>query len=73
MRLLSASDVITVWESGQQLHPLERAILLLSATYPDQSEQQLAMLSVGQRDRHLLNLRQMTMGSRLNSLMACPQ
>lgn len=73
MRSLSASDIITVWELGQRQHPLERAILLLSVAYPDQSQQQLAMLSVGQRDRRLLALRQMTMGSQLKSLMACPQ
>ncbi|OUL31941.1 phage baseplate protein [Nostoc sp. RF31YmG] len=72
MRPFTASDVITVWELGQRLHPLERAILLLSFAYPHQSQQQLAMLSVGQRDRRLLLLRQITMGSQLNSVTTCP-
>ncbi|HEY9697905.1 MAG TPA: phage baseplate protein [Trichocoleus sp.] len=72
MRPLSANDVITVWELGQRLHPLERSIALLSVAYPDWSQQELAKLSVGQRDRRLLELRQMTIGSQLNSLIACP-
>lgn len=72
MRPLSASDIITVWETGQRLHPLKRAIALLAAAYPERSPQQLTMLSVGQRDRRLLALRQMTLGSQLHSLMACP-
>lgn len=72
MRPFSANDVITVWELGQRLHPLERAIVLLSVAYPDRSQQELARLSVGQRDRRLLALRQMTIGSQLNSLIACP-
>ncbi|MBD2253361.1 phage baseplate protein [Nostoc parmelioides] len=72
MHPFTASDVITVWELGERLHPLERAILLLSVAYPHQSQQQLAMLSVGQRDRRLLLLRQMTMGSQLHSVTTCP-
>jgi T4 bacteriophage base plate protein len=72
MRPFSASDVIAAWELGQRLHPLERAISLLSVAYPQQSPHQLAMLSVGQRDRRLLALRQMTIGPRLNSLTSCP-
>jgi hypothetical protein len=73
MRSLTADDIITVWETGRRLHPLERAIALLSVAYPDQPQQELAMLSVGQRDRRLLALRQMTLGSRLHSVMACPR
>jgi hypothetical protein len=73
MRPLSASDVITVWELGQRLHPWQQAISLLSVACPNQSQQQLAMLSVGQRDRRLLALRQMTIGSQLNCITTCPK
>ncbi|MBD2158539.1 phage baseplate protein [Leptolyngbya sp. FACHB-16] len=73
MRPLSANDVITIWELGQRLCPWERAISLLSVACPNQSQQQLAMLSVGQRDRRLLALRQMTIGSQLNCTTTCPK
>lgn len=72
MRSLNASDVITVWEVGQRLHPLERTITLLSFASPDQSPQQLARLSMGARDRRLFALRQRTIGSQLNSVITCP-
>jgi hypothetical protein len=72
MGLLTANDVITAWELGRRLHPLERAIALLALAYPDQSQQQLALLSVGQRDRRLLALREMILGSRLHSVALCP-
>ncbi|MCB8985488.1 MAG: hypothetical protein H6659_16790, partial [Ardenticatenaceae bacterium] len=30
MRPLTAVDILTIWEKGQELHPLDRAMLLLT-------------------------------------------
>jgi hypothetical protein len=72
MRPLSAHDLLGVWETGEDLHPLDRALLLLAAAYPELAWDELAALSVGQRDARLLTLRESTFGQRLNGLVECP-
>jgi hypothetical protein len=70
MRQLSASELLLIWERGQERSPGARALLLLeSAASGDQSP---AKLSVGRRDALLLSLRETLFGSRLVSLAACP-
>lgn len=73
MRPLSASDMLQIWEIGQQQHPLDRALTLLACALPEKSEEDLVRLSIGQRDAFLLSLREVTLGSRLESFAECPQ
>jgi hypothetical protein len=72
MRPLSASELLETWERGVDQHPVQRALLLLEAACPDLSPQDLARLSLAERDARLLELRERTFGSRLASLAACP-
>lgn len=72
MRPLSASDILYIWEMGQHQHPLDRALTLLSFALPELTGEELIHLSIGQRDTLLLTLREMTLGSTLESFTACP-
>jgi hypothetical protein len=73
MRALSAHDLLEVREAGEHLHPLDRALVILAATCPELSWDELAALSVGQRDALLLAVREQTSGPRLEGFVECPQ
>jgi hypothetical protein len=73
VRPLSTQDLLEVWEAGEDRHPLDRALILLSAARPELTWNELAELSVGQRDARLLALRELTYGPRLNGFAECPQ
>jgi len=69
---LTDSDVLNLRESGQRRSPVERALLVLCAAYPEMTRQQLAALSVGERDARLLEVRERTFGSELDIFTTCP-
>jgi hypothetical protein len=73
MRVLSDTDILDVWERGQLWHPVDRALVLLSAAYPKETTEDLARLPVGQRDVRLLAVRERTVGSKLDGYVQCPQ
>lgn len=73
MRPLSAHDLLRVWEVGEDQHPLDRALTLLAAACPELTWDELAALSVGQRDARLFTLREQTSGPRLNGFAQCPR
>jgi len=70
MRRLSASELLDVWESGLAQLPVQRALTLLAAGR-SQSRDDLAILSIGQRDAGLLEFREETFGRRLICLTTC--
>jgi hypothetical protein len=72
MRPLSASELLNTWERGLTQHPVQRALLLLEAAYPEVSASELGRLSLAERDARLMELRQMIFGSQMDSLAACP-
>lgn len=72
MRVLSASELLGVWERGLTQSPVHRALGLLSAANPEQTPKQLAALSIGRRDGLLLTLREWTFGSQIQSVATCP-
>jgi hypothetical protein len=72
VRALSARDVLLVWEAGRERHPVDRALLLLAAALPRYTRDELAALSVGQRDALLLTLRERTLGETLRCFVRCP-
>jgi len=73
MRPLTAVDILTIWEKGQELHPLDRAMLLLTFALPELPPADLRRLTIGQRNGRLLQLRQLTIGPSLAGLVTCPQ
>ena len=73
MRALSAPELLGIWERGLTQAPVERALELLAAVYPETSKDSLAVLSVGQRDARLLRLRELLFGSRMAGFVGCPR
>jgi hypothetical protein len=72
MQVLSTPDLIGVWEQGLSKSLVKRALILLSAACPDVSIESMAQLSIGQRDRLLLSLREQIFGPQLVSIVSCP-
>jgi hypothetical protein len=73
LRPFSASDLLTVWERGMNSPPAEKAMLLLKAAFPEVSTSAITNLTIGQRDLCLIELRNMTFGSRLTGVAVCPE
>lgn len=73
MRALSATELLSVWESGSSQIPLQRALTMLAVACPEASADSLAHLTIGQRDARLLALRELTFGSELTGLTKCPE
>lgn len=73
MRPLSASDVLQVWEWGQDKHPVDRALALLGFAYPELAPEQLQGLTIGQRNSLLLSLREQILGPVMKCFARCAQ
>lgn len=72
MRAIVASDVLASWEQGLGQGVVERGLTLLALARPDLPRSDLAAVSIGERDRQLLRLREALFGSRLVGLIPCP-
>src|SRR5438034_5465722 len=73
MLVLSSQEMLHIWEIGLGHHPIDQALIILAAAFPETSRDTLAELSIGQRDSYLLAVRAHTFGSRLVVLATCPQ
>jgi hypothetical protein len=72
-RPISAARLLDAWESGLAQHPLGRALQLLQLAEPEQSLDALALLSIGERNRSLLALRERLIGPHFEAVATCPQ
>ncbi len=73
MRALNAADILAVWESARDYHPVDQALALLAAADPQRPHDELAALPLGQRDAQLIALRQNLFGDHLPGRAQCPQ
>lgn len=73
MRALSGQTLLHIWETGLCQHPIDRALTILGAALPGTSRDELAALSIGGRDGHLLDFREQTFGGTLHIFAECPQ
>lgn len=71
MRTFAANDYLSLWEQGAPLHPLDRALLILSRAFPETDRDALMQLSLGQRDRLLLAVRQHNFGDCIDAHTSC--
>jgi hypothetical protein len=71
MRSLSASDLLAVWERGVGRHPVEQALAVL-ALWTEQPHEDLAALSIGQRDAMLFDVYEHLFGTELEAFAECP-
>ena len=73
MNKLSTAEMLNIWEQGLHQPPVQRAIILLAAAFPDMSPDALLELSIGQRDLFLLRIREHLFGSQLVNTATCPE
>jgi hypothetical protein len=71
MLTLSAGDLLTLWERGASLHPIDRALQVLAIALPDRPWRDLARVSLGERDALLLEVRRATLGDRIAAQDTC--
>ncbi|HTG14484.1 MAG TPA: hypothetical protein VK747_04360 [Blastocatellia bacterium] len=71
MRGMTAADLLSAWEQGVGQPSFRRALILLSAACPEVPAEQLARLSIGERDAYLLALRESILGPDLVSVASC--
>jgi hypothetical protein len=72
MRSFAAADFLALWERGAGMSSVDRALLVLNRALPDAGYDTLAKLSLGRRDRCLLEVRRKNFGDRLDSYTECP-
>lgn len=72
MRNLDANDMLSVWEQGLNQPLPQKALILLVAAHPEMQPDTLMKLSIGQRDRYLLQLRERLFGQQLLNTAVCP-
>lgn len=72
MRALTVLEIIQLWETANRYHLIDQALAILQAVLPDQSRDELAALTLGQRDALLLSLRKATFGDLLPGTSICP-
>jgi hypothetical protein len=72
MNGFSPYQLIDLWESGEDAHPILRPVAILAAAWPDRSPEELAGLGLGQRDALLLELRELTLGREMPAHADCP-
>ncbi|PYK48694.1 MAG: hypothetical protein DME51_10765 [Verrucomicrobia bacterium] len=71
-RPLSPEKILDVWEAGRQQHELDRALTLLTAA-SGLSRDELADLTIGERDARLLRLRKLVLGAGAAGISECPE
>ena len=67
----SVSAMLGAWERGFRQGAVERGLTLLALACPETAPQALVELSVGERDRRLLALRELLFGPRMTGLISC--
>jgi hypothetical protein len=72
MKAVSSAQLLAAWERGLTQPPARRALTLLNAAGDGGSFDAPVSLSIGQRDKRLLCLREQMFGSRLNAIAQCP-
>ncbi|MYM98428.1 T4 family baseplate hub assembly chaperone [Duganella vulcania] len=70
MRTPGTAELLDIWDVGQPLPPARRALLLLSAAYPERDD--IASWPLGYINRQLIVLRQRLFGYALVCLADCP-
>jgi len=72
MRPLSASNLLEIWERGLGRSPVEQALIILGAVFPQAAWEALTRLTIAQRDTALFHLRELTFGAQVKGLAECP-
>ena len=71
MRVPSAAEVLAAWEKGIDRGLVDRGLLMLALVSPLDDPETLARLTIGERNRRLLQLRTSMFGAQLSGVTAC--
>lgn len=71
MPALTAITLLSAWERALPQSPVHRALILLGLC-PTTTPECLAGIGLGERDGHLLSLRESVFGPQMSGLVACP-
>src|SRR5258705_3344598 len=71
MRSPGSDELLAVWERGLGENSVARALALLELMHPDMGADALDDLSIGMRDRMLLDLRELLFGQTIVGLIEC--
>jgi hypothetical protein len=71
MRIPSETDLLKLWEEGQDRHPIDRALLLCAWARPDIAADRFAGLPLGVVNAGLLRLRAALFGRRVELQIEC--
>jgi hypothetical protein len=72
MRVLTQADLLSLFDAGRLLHPLDQAVLAVQAAFPE-SRESVADWPLGQRNRALSKLRCAMFGSAVRGWTRCRQ
>jgi hypothetical protein len=72
MRALTPAESLKLWERGERLHSVDRALHMLASAFPERSAEELAQLPLGCRNALLLAVRRATWGEWLDAQEQCP-
>lgn len=73
MHALTDHEVLDVWETGLDQHPVDRALTLLATALPGADRDRLVAMSVGERDGYLMEVREASFGSSVSGVAECPR
>jgi hypothetical protein len=69
---LAAADIVSIWELGQHRPDWSKALIALAPALPEARPSELAALTVGERNAHLLALRRDLIGPVMHAMVKCP-
>lgn len=69
---LAAADIVGIWELGSHRPDWSKALIALGPALPDAEPSELAAMSVGERNAHLLSLRRAIIGPVMHAVVKCP-
>ena len=72
MGRLAAADIVSIWELGWNRPDWSKALIALGPALPEAKPSEIASLSVGERNAHLLALRRSLIGPVMHALVKCP-
>jgi hypothetical protein len=73
VKVISAAELLQVWEMSWQRSPQAAAMLLLAAACPEADPSHMERLTIGQRDALLLTQREWIFGPKLESVVDCAE
>lgn len=71
MQALSQSDMLSLWDRAQRLHPIDWGLLAIHTACPEVRDERIEDWPIGRRNRALLELRRATFGTGLKGWTAC--